>query len=150
MRPMVIPLFVSLGVLGALANPALCESPTEQVKRLATEWVVASDAVSYERLLADDFVGQWADGSVSGKKETIDAVRSGQDVYEFQKMGDDARVRIFGDTGVVTGTFLEKSTLSGKDGTGTYRFTGVWVKRKGVWQMVAFQSLRLTTEIKTQ
>ena len=50
------------------------------------------------------------------------------------------KVRIFGDTAVVTGSYKEKSTYKFKDTSGKYSFTDVWVKRGGDWQIVAEQT----------
>jgi uncharacterized protein DUF4440 len=132
-----------LMIAGLLSNYAHAESRAAEITRLEHEWETSSDVPAYERLLAHDFIGQWADGSVTNKEETIEAIRSGHDTYEESRPGE-IKVRMYGTTAVVTGTFYEKSRLGDKDGTGTYRFTDVWVKRGKSWQMVAFQSLRLT------
>lgn len=148
-----------LGVLGAalLAVPSLkvhaSDAPLRQqteeqetILRLEHAWADADtkhDVRVFEEVLADDFIGQWADGTTTDKKETIASFASGQDVYEQSTLGP-LNVRIYGDTAVVNGTFTETSTLSGRDGSGTYNFMDVWVRRNGKWQIVAFQSLRLS------
>ncbi len=56
---------------------------------------------------------------------------------------DDLKVRVYGDVGIVTGVYAHKATLNDKDATGTGRFTDVFVKRTGRWQLVSTQSTRV-------
>jgi ketosteroid isomerase-like protein len=72
-----------------------------------------------------------------------DAPRPGRTKYDAFEV-DDLRVRVYGDTAVVTG----RSTPRGRDARGQemhgrYRFLRVWVKRDGRWQVVAFQGTRI-------
>ena len=49
------------------------------------------------------------------------------------------RVRVFGNTAVVTGSDTEKSTEGGKDTSGKYIWTDVFVKQNGKWRAVSSQ-----------
>jgi len=49
----------------------------------------------------------------------------------------DMKVHVYGDTAIVTGLNTTKGTFKGKDTSGAYRFTDVFVKRDGRWQVVA-------------
>jgi hypothetical protein len=51
-------------------------------------------------------------------------------------------VRLFGDTAVVTGSDTETSTAEGKDTSGKYIWTDVFVKQGGKWKAVASQSTK--------
>jgi ketosteroid isomerase-like protein len=55
---------------------------------------------------------------------------------------EDMRVRICGNAAVVTGRNVLQASLKGKDTSGPYRFTDVFVKRDGRWQCVATQAVR--------
>jgi hypothetical protein len=46
-------------------------------------------------------------------------------------------VRVFGNTAVVTGSDTEKSMENGKDTSGKYVWTDVFVKQNGKWRAVA-------------
>lgn len=48
-------------------------------------------------------------------------------------------VRGYGDTLVVTGVKTMDYTLRGKESVGPFRFTDVWVRPDGRWQVVASQ-----------
>lgn len=104
--------------------------------------IVARDAVAYERILADDFILTGADGTVSDKKVEIAKVRSGDLTFESGK-SDDVRVKVYGNTAVVTGRFTAKGKNAGRDFTFVERYTAVFVKRNGRWQMVAEQATEI-------
>ncbi len=44
------------------------------------------------------------------------------------------KVRVFGNSAVVTGSETEKSSYQGKDTSGKSAWTDVWVMRNGKWQ----------------
>ena len=49
----------------------------------------------------------------------------------------DMKVHVYGDTAVVTGVNTTNWTADGKQVVGPIRFTDVFVKREGRWQVVA-------------
>jgi hypothetical protein len=55
---------------------------------------------------------------------------------------DNFKVRVFGDTAVATYGQTEKSQYQGKDNSGHYVYTDVWVRRNGNWQIVATQGTK--------
>jgi ketosteroid isomerase-like protein len=52
-------------------------------------------------------------------------------------------VRIFGNVAIVIGTNLETSRYGGQDTSGQYRWTDVFARRNGRWQVVSAQSTRV-------
>ena len=50
------------------------------------------------------------------------------------------KVRVFGDTAVVTGTEVETTVQDGKTSSDHYVWTDVFVKRNGKWLAVASQT----------
>jgi hypothetical protein len=56
----------------------------------------------------------------------------------------DMKVRVYGNTAVITGKADVKGTLMGKDATGQIMFTRVYVKKNGRGQSVAFQQIRVS------
>jgi ketosteroid isomerase-like protein len=145
-------MFVVMILTMTLSNSVYCGSAVDEIARLEREWANAGpkkDVAVYQRILADDFIGQWSDGSSSNKAETIADLASSHDQYEAVEMKD-VNIRIYNETAVVTGTFYEKSRLGGVDATGLYRFTDVWVKKADQWQVVAFQSLRLPKTVERE
>lgn len=60
------------------------------------------------------------------------------EVSELQSASlDNAKVQIYNDTAIVTYISNDKGTFKGKDISGKTRWTDVFVKRKGSWQVVA-------------
>jgi ketosteroid isomerase-like protein len=137
----------SLAVLAAVPSASLAVDPKrtadeKALVQLETEWsaaILAADLATLERILADDFVQVGAFG-IAEKTQVIADLRSGK--YKVTSMSPprDMKVRFFGDVAVVTGAGEEKSTFQGKDTSGTWVWTDVWVKRKGKWQAVASQA----------
>ena len=85
---------------------------------------------------ADDFVMTVADGYTMTKGQMLASVRDTSyrpDVLQ----SDDMKVRMFGNTAIVTGAFLEKGKDKGKPFERRGRFTDTWVNLKGEWRCVA-------------
>lgn len=116
-----------------------------KLKQLEQDWLDSyreGDADKMSRILADDFIGRWGDGSTQTKGEQLRAIRTGEEKHSSNHL-DECNVRIYGDTAVVTGLQSEQSILEGRDGTGTYSYTDVFVKRNGTWQVVASETKRV-------
>ena len=69
-------------------------------------------------------------------------------------MTADTKVRVYGDTAVLTGKVIKKGTYAegprkGQEYNFQYRYTDVYVKRNGRWQVVAshLTGLAVTTNI---
>jgi ketosteroid isomerase-like protein len=122
------------------AAPA-SENPEQVITRLEHEWVAAivkKDADSIARLLADDFTGT-TDDQIYSKADAIEDVKTG--THESLEL-DNLKVRIFGDTAVVTMGQTEKSRHGDADFSGHYLFTDVWAKKNGSWIAVASHGSR--------
>ncbi len=91
------------------------------------------------RTLAEDYVAITPLGQVTTKQETISARRSGQLRYEAMNITDMV-VRVYGDTAVVTARADVKGHQLGEDFSGPYRYTRVWIRRNGQWQIVSYQA----------
>jgi ketosteroid isomerase-like protein len=113
--------------------------PVTVLKQLDQERIqaqIGADAAALDRLYAEDFIGIGPSGTVRAKAQVIADFTSGR--LRFQTITtDDVQWRVYGDTAVETG----RSTMNGQDGEKIVprdnRFTRVWVKRQGRWQLVA-------------
>src|ERR1700747_1266965 len=140
-RILVLAVVVATAATLALGQGAKVEQSLMQMER---EWVDAAqkkDADTLNRILADDWVGQGPTGTVT-KAQALAELKSGESKLESITFGD-MKVRVFEDTAVVAGTDDEKSSYKGKDTSGHYTWTDVFVKRQGKWQAVASQSTRI-------
>ena len=75
---------------------------------------------------------------IYSKSDFVSQLASGELSWEVAK-GQDVRVRVYGDTAVATGRFLEKGRLRGKEFNTDERFTSVWEKRDRAWRAVSEQ-----------
>lgn len=106
------------------------------------EAIVRGDVAALEDILSDDLSYTHATGVFETKEEFIAKLRSGQLKYEsFAPEG--LRVRVYGTTGVLTGTARVKVQVKGEPLSFQLRFTDVYVKKGDRWQMVAWQACRL-------
>ena len=87
-------------------------------------------------------VGIDFEGKSITKAEDMADMTSGASTTQSYEIGA-MKVRVFGNTAVVTGSDTEKSTYKGKDSSGKYVWTDVWVMRDGRWQAVASQSVKV-------
>jgi ketosteroid isomerase-like protein len=124
---------------------ATTASPEQAVRQLFDELVVSyskNDAAAPTRILAEDFTFTSPFGEVITKEQRIAEIKPGGVQFDSYTV-DDVKVRVYGDTAVVTSL----ATLSGKRGdqvlAGKYRGTSVFVKKDGNWQVVAAQSTRI-------
>jgi ketosteroid isomerase-like protein len=103
----------------------------------------AKDADKLAAILADScWVGLEWNGKITSKAKALADMKlpgNSLDTIEMSPM----TVRTFGNTAVVTGSDTEKSSENGKDTSGKYIWTDVFVKTNGKWQAVSSQSTKL-------
>jgi len=103
--------------------------------QLERDWAAASlkkDAAVVEKFLADEFVSN-DNGKMMNKKQVLADIKNSAAQKE-SAANSDMRVAVFGNTAVVHGLYIEKSTTNGKDTSQQARYTEVYVKRDGRWQ----------------
>jgi ketosteroid isomerase-like protein len=118
----------------------------EELLKLENEFTQAipkNDAEAIGQFLADDWIIIDAEGGIIDKSRFQDVVRSGALTHELME-SDDVRVRVYGDSSVVTGLTITKGSFMGQDFSTRERATGVFVKRDGRWQCVLSQLTRFT------
>jgi len=110
-----------------------------EMERLAKEASLRRDPEFPQRTLAEDYVAITPLGTVTTKQDALSARRSGQLRYDTIEVSDMV-VRLYGDTAVVTARADVKGHQLGEDFSGPYRYTRVWVRRAGHWQVVSYQA----------
>ncbi|MEJ7698452.1 MAG: nuclear transport factor 2 family protein [Pyrinomonadaceae bacterium] len=124
------------------------KSVEQELMQLERDWAKATvnrDASALDRIEADDYIFTDADGSLVTKKQDIADITSGNLTAESINV-DEMKVRVFGDTAVVIGRTTVKAQYKGKDISGQYRVTDVFLKRNGKWQAVASHFSRITQQ----
>ena len=100
------------------------------------------DVATLEAVLADDLVYTHSSARLDTKRSLIDAMVSGATVYTGVEPSD-VKAQDLGDTVVLTGIAQIKVVSNGTPNAFSVRFTDVYAKRNGSWQMVTWQSTRL-------
>ena len=118
---------------------------TDELKQIENDWVDAIKTKNGEKLgdiLADNWMGLGWQGKTSDKAKSLADMKSAGNSLDNIEMGP-MKVRFFGSTAIVTGSDTEKSMEHGKDTSGKYIWTDVFVKQNGKWRAVASQSTKV-------
>jgi uncharacterized protein (TIGR02246 family) len=128
----------------AATTPASTENVEQTIRSLENERaqaIVRGDTATLERIYADDFSNVGSSGAIRNKAQLIEDNKSGALKVESQTL-DNVDVRVYGDAAIVTGLATLKGQDKGRDISGQFRFTRVYVKRNGQWQMVVAHNSR--------
>jgi ketosteroid isomerase-like protein len=109
--------------------------------KVEREWLDAymkSDFATLERIKADDYSITYSTGEVMTKAQEIAKLKS-MPAGAFKLNTEGTKVRVYGDTAVLTGALIQSWTDNGKQMDVRLRYTDVWAKRNGRWQVVAAQ-----------
>lgn len=104
---------------------------------------VKQDAAALNRILADDWIGIDFEGTMLTKPQALKGIGSGSGSLQSTVLRD-MKVRVYGNTAIITGTDTERGEYHGKDSSGKYLWTDVFVRRQGRWQAVSSQSTKRT------
>jgi hypothetical protein len=131
------------GARGARGAASAANSATvDALKQMEKDWSDAQKSRDIEKLrtiLAEDWQGLGSDGAVSSKKDFLNDVKSGASKLDSFEMGP-MDVKVMGRVAVVQGSDTEKSSNHGKDTSGKWVWTDVFVDRDGKWVAVRSQS----------
>jgi ketosteroid isomerase-like protein len=118
----------------------------QQVRDMERQWRqawLAGDAATLDKIHADDYTAIPNIGTVSTKAEVMADVRNG--AFRYSRMEhSEMTVRIYDTTGVVVGRTINEGHRGGRDVSGDFRYTRIYVKRNGNWQAVLAQYTRIT------
>lgn len=122
----------------ALGDPANDERELTQLFKDINVAVVKADVAFLARVLHKDYVHTRSRGTVENRAQYLENRKTGDVDYEALTV-DEIQVRLDGDTAVVTG----RTAAKGKDQRGAIeeqrRWTRVFLRRDGRWQLVAHQ-----------
>ena len=138
-------------IAGSGTTPALANDAEAVVTALEREWAAAitkKDVTALDRLLADDFNGTSPTAHTFTKTVALEELKSGKYVVKSMVL-DEISVNIYGDVAVAFTSQKESSEYAGKDTSGHYHFTDVWVKKGGRWQVVASHGSRFNEDHQT-
>ena len=100
------------------------------------------DIATLNELIADDLVYTHSTARLDTKASLIGNMESGSTVYT-SVVPSDVKAQDLGDSVVLTGSCRISVNAGGRPNSFGVRFTDVYAKRGGRWQMVTWQSTRL-------
>ena len=107
----------------------------EEIRRLddeAREAFLRVDIVTLERLFADEFLVTNPFNRVLNKQQVLEALASGRIKHTAYER-EIEHLRLVADTAVVMG----RETVVDNGETKTRRYTEIWLRREGRWQVIA-------------
>ncbi|MDR3737422.1 MAG: nuclear transport factor 2 family protein [Terracidiphilus sp.] len=117
-----------------------------EIDQLEDRWrkaMIHADIPALDALLASDYMGITANGTLQTRDDLLATVRSG--ALRFQAIDvSDRKVRLYGTTALVT--CRAEITGSGPTGdlSGAYRYTHVYAREaNGTWMIVSFEASRI-------
>jgi ketosteroid isomerase-like protein len=145
MRTLIKLILIVVLLLGTAS--ALNASPEEDAKAVAaldTKYqaaVKANDATTMNQILADDFALVTGRGAVFSKADLLDSARKKEVNYERQdEEPGTQKVRIWGNTAVVTALLWIKSVQAGKPADYKLWFSDTYVRTPTGWRYVFGQA----------
>jgi hypothetical protein len=147
MKPVLLALLLLPTPSALFAQSKANKAFAEQLIQMERDWSqadVKKDAAALNRILAEDWTGIDFQGTVLTKPEVLRQVdlHSDATATESSELGE-MKIRIFGNTALVSGTEIERSEYKGKDSSGKYIWTDIFVRRNGRWQAISSQSTKI-------
>ncbi|MGP4012427.1 nuclear transport factor 2 family protein [Streptomyces sp. 4N124] len=114
------------------------EAEEARLIRLAEDWavaIVANDAERITGFVADEWV-MVSESGVASKEEFLSLVATGELTHAAMDLETRPRVRVYGDTAVLTGRVTNTAHYQGKRYDADEWTTDVYVRRGGRWLCV--------------
>ena len=131
------------------AAPATTADAVQQVlsaEQARTSALDRSDLAALDAIMADDLTYVHASGRVDTKQSFLGAIHSHQ-LHYISWQPEDLRVRVLGDTAVLTGGYAVRVTdarVQSQPFDIDILVLSVYARRHGRWQQIAWQSTRKT------
>ena len=140
---------VTLQAQTAPIEPAAADAA--ELTKLLREFLVGAsrnDPATHDRFWSDDLVYTGSSGLRRvGKEEVLRDVRGAPSPRPGDPTttygAEDVRVRLFGDTAVVDFRLTGATEMAGNTEVASYLNTGTFLKRNGLWQVVAWQATKV-------
>jgi ketosteroid isomerase-like protein len=106
-----------------------------KLEKTFAEAIAKNDPEAIERFVADDWIIIDPDGEIVDRTRFFEVIKSGALTHDMME-SEDLRVRIYGDSAVVTALTHTRGKFMGQEFSTQERATDVFVKCDGRWQCV--------------
>lgn len=113
-----------------------------ELDRKRMQAMAAKDYATLESVLGDDLVYTHSSARLDTKQSLIGNMKAGSTVYTSVEPSD-VKAQDLGDTVVLTGVARIKVVSGGNPLDFGVRFTDIYTRRDGRWQMVGWHSTKL-------
>jgi ketosteroid isomerase-like protein len=114
-----------------------------KVEKGFVDAIAKNDLEAIERFVTDDWIIINADGGIIEKERFLEVIKSGALTHEMMQ-SDDIRVRVYGDSAIVSALTRSKGKFMEQEFTTHERSTDVFVRHDGRWRCVLTQLTRFT------
>jgi ketosteroid isomerase-like protein len=122
-------------------NQTIASELTEIEQKLVKAWI-AGDRGTVDSILAADWSVIDLTGHVLTRQQVMQELGSGDRRIESGSV-DELNVRVFGEVAIVTGRSVLAGSYQGQRASVVQRFTDVFARRDGRWQVVASQGTQV-------
>jgi ketosteroid isomerase-like protein len=116
-----------------------------KLERAFADAIIKNDLESIGRIVADDWIIVDPNGEIVDRTRFFEVIKSGALTHDTME-SEDFRVRVYGESAVVTAITSTKGKFMGQEFSTRERATDVFVKRDGRWQCVLTHLTRFTTK----
>jgi hypothetical protein len=143
-----IPSFLLAVILAAPSTPAAKDAPA--LTALLNEFLAGAsrnDPAVHDRFWAEDLIYTGSSGRRIGKADIMKDVRSAPPPVpgtpETVFTAEDIRIQQYGDAALVAFRLVSTTVAAESTSVARYLNSGVFLKRKGRWQVVGWQATRM-------
>ena len=104
-----------------------------KVEKEFTQVIVSNNLEGLGRIVADDWIIIDPNGAIVDRARFFEVIKSGALTHDTME-SEDLRVRVYGDSAVVTAVTRTKGKFMGQEFNTQERATDVFVKRDGRWR----------------
>jgi ketosteroid isomerase-like protein len=133
---------VALALGQVAGGPASADTELATLARLEADWNdahVRGDAAALDRLFADDLVVVVPGMRPMTKADSLGVFASGRMKFNRYETSE-TTFRVYGATAIATGRLMRVRVMAGRSVEDDWRFTKVYVRQAGRWQVVSFHA----------
>jgi ketosteroid isomerase-like protein len=140
--------------LGQESSPVSVDDSRREIENAVGRFskaFVEADVSILNTLLSEDYIHTNSTGSALNKQQWLEYIKTRRADLEAGRLeiesyeNKDLRIRVYGESAIVTGANVAKGKREGKPFVTQLRFTHLWIKQSGQWKRAAFHDSPVTS-----